>query len=189
MFEQLIDLDRDLLLYLNNAGHVSWDPFFLTITLSTLWIPLFLYFIWLAFTALNRPSFYNTIWTALLLILSVALFGFFVKYSIARPRPHQLLDFATQLRVLKPISGYSFFSGHAASSFAIVTFLCLVLRRLRPWVYGFYIWAFLYSYSRIYLGVHFPLDSLVGALFGTSFALFFYRGLQFKKWTFLNLFS
>ncbi len=189
MYQQLIDWDRDLFVFLNSAGNTSWDAFFLTITLSILWIPLFIYFIWLAFISLERNRFYNTIWTAFLMILTVALVGFFVKYTVARPRPHQLLDMAYDIRALKPISGYSFFSGHAASSFAIVAFLCLLLRKTKPWVYVFYIWALLYSYSRIYIGVHYPLDSIAGALIGSGFAYLFYSWQMISKKSFFNPFK
>jgi undecaprenyl-diphosphatase len=189
MYQQLIDLDRDLFVFLNNAGNTSWDAFFLTVTLSSLWIPLFSYFIFLTFISVEKNRFYNTIWTAFLMILTVALVGFFVKYTVARPRPHQLLDMVHDIRALKPISGYSFFSGHAASSFAIVTFLYLLLRKIKPWVYLFYAWAFLYSYSRIYIGVHYPLDSIAGALTGSGFAYLFYSWLAISKRSFFNPFK
>ena len=148
-----------------------------------------IYFNFVSFANPIELTIHRTIWTAFLMILTVALVGFFVKYTVARPRPHQLLGMVDDIRALKPISGYSFFSGHAASSFAIVTFLCLLLRKIKPWVYVFYLWALLYSYSRIYIGVHYPLDSIAGALIGSGFAYLFYSWLAISKRSFFNPFK
>ncbi|HRZ78075.1 MAG TPA: phosphatase PAP2 family protein, partial [Bacteroidales bacterium] len=62
---------------------------------------------------------------------------------------------------------YGFVSSHAANTFGMATFLSLVFRR--PWLgAGLFFWAVLVSYSRAYLGVHYPLDLLCGGLMGAG---------------------
>lgn len=176
MLQQLLHWDQNCFIFLNSLGHPDWDPFFLTITITTIWIPLFLYFTWLAFQDTNRQEFYALLLTVAVMIVSVAVFGLLVKSLVARPRPYQILDFAHQIRALKPITGYSFFSGHAASSFAIVTLLWLFFKKQKPWFFIFFLWPLLFSFSRIYIGVHFPLDTLIGALIGICAGVLFYKG-------------
>jgi len=86
------------------------------------------------------------------------------------------------IRVLKDPTGYSFFSGHASSSFSIVVYVVLCVRNFSPWVYLAFIWPLLFSLSRIYVGVHYPSDLLVGALVGSLIAfLIFGRASYFAK--------
>jgi undecaprenyl-diphosphatase len=61
---------------------------------------------------------------------------------------------------------YGFASSHAANSFATATFVFLLLRRTRPWIVVLFLWATFVCYTRIYLGVHYPGDLLVGGLIG-----------------------
>jgi undecaprenyl-diphosphatase len=173
--EQLLDWDQSCFIFLNSIGNHHWDPFFLTVTLTTIWFPLFVYFIWLAFDGYTSKEFYSMILTTAVMVLLVAAFAALVKYSVARPRPYLIVDLADQIRALKPISGYSFFSGHAASSFSITTLLWLFFKKQKPWFVYFFFWPILYSFSRIYIGVHFPLDSFVGASVGVGAAFLFYR--------------
>jgi undecaprenyl-diphosphatase len=65
---------------------------------------------------------------------------------------------------------YGFVSSHAANTFGLAIMVLLLFKKLNPWIgYGMVIWAAMVSYSRIYLGVHYPGDILGGALLG-SFA-------------------
>ena len=85
----------------------------------------------------------------------------FFKHWIARPRPCQTMD---DLRVLVHCSPYGFFSAHAANAFGLAF---LFRKWLHPsWFPVLLIIALLQSYSRIHLGVHYPTDLLVGALWG-----------------------
>ncbi len=90
---------------------------------------------------------------------TLALVEGIMKPLIGRLRPSQLLDTI----VVYGASGYSFPSGHAAISFAMAEVISVYEPRLRT---GLYLLAILISLSRIYMGVHYPLDVLFGALFG-----------------------
>ena len=96
------------------------------------------------------------------------------KEYVGRIRPNNVAEISAMIRVLQEPKTYSFFSGHASSSFSIVTFLVLAIRSFNPWVYLAYIWPLIFVASRIYVGVHYPSDILVGAMVGTIIAFFGY---------------
>lgn len=173
--EQLLLWDQRCFIFLNGLGNTAWDPFFQTVTLTTIWFPLFIYFIWLAFVSFDRKTFYKMVLTTGLMVLFVALLGVMVKYGVGRPRPHQVLDGFNEIRALKAVEGPSFFSGHASSSFAIVSLLWLFFKKQKPWFLVFFFWPILYSFSRIYIGVHYPLDVLFGGIIGMLSAFVSYR--------------
>ena len=81
---------------------------------------------------------------------------------------------------------YGFFSAHASNSFSLAIFFGLFLRSsYRLLILLFAIYAFLISYSRIYLGVHYPIDILVGTIFGIINAIVLYK-IYLYSFNFLN---
>ena len=102
----------------------------------------------------------------------------FTKAAVARLRPNNVTDLADVIRILQTPDNYSFFSGHASSSFVVTTFLVLTLREKYKWIYIMYLWPILFIMSRIYVGVHYPGDILVGAFVGTVIAFLFYKSYQ-----------
>ena len=110
------------------------------------------------------------------------------KNVVARLRPNNDEEINTLIRILRSPSGFSFFSGHASSSFSVITFVVLFLRRHFKWIYLFYIWPILFAMSRIYVGVHFPIDLMVGASVGIFSAWMFYKlyGLLISPYLELN---
>src|SRR5690606_10662372 len=186
MLEKLLELDRKLLLYINNFGIVDHDGFCLFITNHISWLPLYLAIlivIWFYFT----PTKFYTIFLQILLVLLVCgLATFLVKITVGRLRPEHLVDLQNKLRVLSYPTSYSFFSGHAANSFAITTFVVLVLRQKTKWSYLFYFWPLLFTYSRMYLGVHYPSDILMGTLVGVLIAWIIYKYIYLKQVQVIN---
>jgi len=175
MLDALLKWDRETLIYLNNLGFERYDVFWVTITNITTWIPLFVLFIALLFLKYPRKDALYKLITVLSLIVFVLVITNITKFGIARLRPNNDLEINTLIRILKSPSDYSFFSGHASSSFSITTLMVVLLWNKAKWSLLFFIWPLLFCFSRIYVGVHFPLDIIVGAIIGTLSGMLFYK--------------
>ena len=175
MLDKLLQWDRDVFIYLNSLGIENHDVFWSTITNFSTWIPLFIFFIVLVFRKYPKGEALWVLGTVLFTLVFVAMFTGIVKEWVARLRPNNTEEINTLIRILKSPTGYSFFSGHASSSFSITTAFFLFLRDKFKWSWLFFIWPLMFATSRIYVGVHYPLDLLVGAGVGMLFAFLFYR--------------
>lgn len=175
MFDQILEYDRELLVYLNNLGIERYDLFWQSITKTTFWIPLFLFFSYLIQKAWAHQKPWISQVTALTTFLVTISLTTLVKILVSRVRPSMDQEFSKLLRVLNESSSFSFFSGHAANSFAVTTIVVLLVQRRYPCAFLFYIWPVLFSFSRIYVGVHYPSDILAGILVGVTLGLLGYR--------------
>jgi len=95
-----------------------------------------------------------------------------IKHGTKRYRPTHNLEIRERVHTVNDYRGgqYSFFSGHAANAFGVVTFLILCFRWIPlKWRLLCYLYPLLIGYSRIYLGVHYPGDILAGAVDGLAF--------------------
>lgn len=171
MWEQLQQWDRELFIHLNSLGSQEYDAFWVFVTKIEHWTPLYIGFFILFFFAYKKKEAYMGILsTVLVFALTIGVTGL-VKYSVGRLRPNNVLELEGVIRVLQTPLNFSFFSGHAAVSFAVTTFVVLALRKRFKWTYLFYVWPLLFVASRILVGVHYPGDILVGALVGTVIAI------------------
>ncbi|WP_405383623.1 phosphatase PAP2 family protein [Maribacter sp. LLG6340-A2] len=179
MLDGILQWDRDTFIYLNNLGEEHYDVFWSTVTKYPPWIPLFLALLILIFLKFSKREAISIVLTLLVMVVSVETVTNLVKNIVARPRPNNTEEIRAMIRVIRNPSSYSFFSGHAALSFSIMTFVVLNLRKYVPWVVLGFIWPMLFVMSRIYLGVHYPLDVFVGAIFGVLSAYLFYKLYRF----------
>jgi undecaprenyl-diphosphatase len=178
MLEQLLLWDREAFLYLNNLGVAPLDPFWSTVTDIATWTPLFLLFFVLLLNTYPWKQAVTIALTALLLLGVVLWFTDWTKAVVARLRPNQDLELRPLVRVLRDPGGYSFFSGHASSSFSIATLMFCFLRTHFRAASLVFLWPLLFASSRIFVGVHYPLDLMAGALAGIAFGAVFHRGYQ-----------
>lgn len=174
MWDQLLNWDQEFFIYLNGLGVEKYDLFWTVITQITTWIPLFLLFILLFFLKFPKKEAFFQVLTVSGLVLFVTGITYWAKFGVKRLRPCNEEAINSFIRILKTPQDFSFFSGHASSSFAITTLMFLLLRNKIKWSWIFVLWPLLFSCSRIYVGVHYPLDILVGAIVGLLSGILFY---------------
>ena len=175
--EEIISFDQRLLLALNGSESTYVDNIFLMITSISTWIPLLLLLLYILFK--NRPwreVLFFVIFLTLLLVVADRFTSGFCKPYFHRFRPSHEPALQGLVDLVNGKRGglYGFISGHASNGFAICTFIALYLRR-KAVTFPLILWACLSSYSRIYLGLHYPGDILCGALFGIFMGYTFHR--------------
>lgn len=175
LFDKIIEIDRELFIYLNNLGSENWDTFWLTATDKYTWIPLYILLLFLIFWYYGWKKTLVIILISALLIAFTDQFVNLIKNTSHRLRPNRDPSLQSLIRVIKNSGGYSFVSGHATNSFAVATFMIAILRRHFKPIYFILIWPFLFAYSRIYVGVHFPIDITLGMILGLLIGFIFYR--------------
>jgi undecaprenyl-diphosphatase len=171
MLETLKLWDRKLFVFLNNLGIEQYDGFWIFITRIESWTFLFIGFIMLILHYHKVKRGLGIVMVTLIIFGITLLITNVTKVYVARLRPNNVEALSELIRALLRPTSYSFFSGHASSSFAITTFVVLSIRKFSRWIYLAYLWPVLFVLSRIYVGVHYPSDIVVGALVGFLMAL------------------
>lgn len=181
MLDKLISLDSRLLVYLNSLGSESYDWLWLMITKQLYWTPLFLLLLFVIYKKIGTKQFlYVVLFITLILIFTDQITNLF-KNGFQRLRPCNSPDINTIIRVVKTSGSYSFFSGHAANSMAVATFIYLLMKSYFKYFFLLFLWPFVFAYSRIYLGLHYPIDILCGYLFGFLSGYSFYNLHQYYQ--------
>ena len=179
--ETISSIDSDLFLFLNGL-HVDWlDKVMIAITQMWVWIPLYLLLIYWTVKQYGKRCWWIFLAVGLVVLCSDQLSAHVCKPLFHRLRPCYNPDLQYLIYLPKGMAGgrYGFVSSHAANTFAVAAFLAAALRKNRNWI-GFvlYFWAFISSYSRIYLGFHYPGDILCGALLGILIGLILWKVFQ-----------
>ncbi len=177
MFEFLNDIDTSLFLYLNGLNHPWVDPIMVFITGKFSWIPLYAALLAVFIWKYKWQTVMILLVIAILIALSDQLSVKAFKFVFERPRPCHEPDLMPYIHLPAGKCGgaYGFVSSHAANSFALAGFVYLLFRSwFRSVGYFTFGWATLVSYSRIYVGVHYPGDIVAGALLGLIVALVVY---------------
>ena len=192
MIDYVLNLDTELFVYLNSLGIPLFDNFW--ILLSSKEANIFFYSTLLLYYSYSKSLkfkfselFYLLILIALMITVTDQTANLF-KDSFQRLRPCYNEMIKDSLRLVKESCGgkYGFFSAHASNSFTLAVFFGLLYKnKFKYLIYLSLLYASLISYSRIYLGVHFPLDIIFGATFGIIIGIltfkFYEKNLYFFK--------
>ena len=175
MLDYVLEFDRELLLYLNNLGHESWDGFWFTVTNKWSSIPLYVLLLFLMAKGLGKKG------VGLLVVCLAAMITFtdqvtnLFKDGFERLRPCAQEGVVEFLR-LGDCHGFGFFSGHSSNSMAAAVFTILMLKsKYKKFIFLMIPWSVMVGYSRIYVGKHYPLDVICGLIFGLCSGYLFYN--------------
>jgi undecaprenyl-diphosphatase len=148
-------------------------------------IPLYVF---IAFLLFKNYTIRTTLFLVLAAGLCVALSDLSAKHLFKevflRYRPSHHLELNQQLHFVNDYRGgtYGFVSSHASNMFAIGTFVWLTLKsKIGKWSLFFIVWAIIVCYSRVYLGVHYPSDVVVGGLLGIFISTIIYGSITRMK--------
>lgn len=188
MLQEIIKLDHQLFYAINTGlSNLVFDWLMPILRNRYTWIPLYFFIVYYLIKNLKIKGLY----LSLTLIACFAFADFtsasLIKKAIKRPRPCNEITFKSQVIMrVNCGSGFSFPSTHATDHFAIALFLVCVFKNNNKYVsIALISWAFLIAFAQVYVGVHFPIDVICGAIYGAiigcAFALFF--KYKFKNFT------
>jgi undecaprenyl-diphosphatase len=181
MLKKILSLDTELFIYLNSLGSETYDGLWLFITKQVNWIPLFLVLLYVIFKKIGiKQTLYLLLFVAILITITDQTTNLF-KNGFQRLRPCNNPDINTFIRVVKKSNSFSFFSGHAANTMAVATFLFFNFKHKIKYFGLLFLWPLIFAYSRIYLGLHYPIDILTGYLFGFIFGFLMFKIYKFAQ--------
>ncbi len=181
MLDKILSLDQKLFVYLNSLGSETYDGFWLLITKQIYWTPLFLFLLYLIFKKLGtKKTLYLVLFVAILLVFTDQFANLF-KNGVQRLRPCNNPEINSFIRIVQFRSSFSFFSGHATSSMAVATFLYLIFKKDFKYFWLLFLWPLIFAYSRIYLGLHYPLDIISGYFFGAILGFLMFKLYQTEQ--------
>lgn len=166
--DTLLELDRRLLLFFNGFHHPALDSFMYYASQTMAWLPLYILLIVFIFRKYKSDGWYVLIGAAITVLLADQITSSIMKPFFARLRPSQEPSLIGLVHLVNGYKGglFGFASSHAANTFGTALFVWLMLKPFYKKIVWLFLWAALMSYTRIYLGVHYPGDILVGAIVG-----------------------
>ncbi|MBS1682943.1 MAG: phosphatase PAP2 family protein [Bacteroidetes bacterium] len=177
----ILDLDKKILLWLNGFHHPALDTVMYYCTQTLFWLPLYLFLIFLIFKNYKKDGLYFMVGVAITILLADQITSSFMKPFFARLRPSHEPSLEGMVHIVRNYRGglYGFASGHAANTFGVALLIWLALKPFYRWIGLIFLWAALMTYTRIYLGVHYPGDILVGGTIGSACG---WVGFKIARW-------
>lgn len=176
--QKILEADTELFLFLNSFHNNFWDTIMLIVTRKETWVPFYLVILFFIFRNYKSKWLLAVIFLILTIVLSDQL-SVVLKETIQRFRPVHNPEIEHLVHnVLRKGGLYGFVSSHAANGFAFFVFTSRLFRNRGYWVLLLF-WALLISYSRLYSGVHYPLDLAGGALLGWLIGAGMYKLMMF----------
>ncbi len=188
LIQSLNLFDTELFLFLNGMHNSFFDGFMYAFTQIFVWIPLYASVIYL----LIKTKKYDALWLILFLVLCIVICdqisSGIIKNTVQRLRPSHEPSLDGMVHLVNGYTGgrFGFVSSHAANTFGFALLSSLLIRN-RNFAVMIFAWSLVNCYSRIYLGVHYPLDIVGGLLVGTFAATVCYIALLKFKPGVLNI--
>lgn len=174
MLDSLINFDKSVFLALNKL-HAPWlDPIMYWVSDTVIWIPLYAFLLYHVVKLPRKHAIVAVLCIAAAITMADQLSSKLIRPRLERPRPTWDAEISSQVHTVNDYRGghYGFPSSHAANTFCAAVLIILLLRK--PWTRWLLAWALLVSYSRIYLGVHYPGDIIFGGILGSVCAVICY---------------
>lgn len=182
LVRQIEQFDKTCFLQANALHNDFFDGFMFWITDKFVWIPLYISILYVIIKNKKRETLLIAIGIILTIVFADQFASGLCKPLFQRLRPSHDPSIELIVHTVRADKGdlYGFISSHAANTFGLAMFTALLFKNI--WYSCMiFMWAILNSYSRIYLGMHFPLDILFGALSGVLIAWIFYTLYLFLK--------
>ena len=177
MIENLIEIDKNITLLLNGSHSLFVDGLAMNATSTYVWLAFYLSLLYVIIRRSGDMKFISLTVLAIVICIILADQGAsgVCKPLVERFRPSQDPSFLMSVDIVGGYRGgmYGFFSSHAANTFALATFVSLLVK-WKPLTFQLYIWALVNSWTRVYLGVHYFGDLLIGAVYGILVGLVLY---------------
>jgi undecaprenyl-diphosphatase len=152
---------------------------------TVLWIPFYGFLVYCMIKQIRKRFWLVLLFAVATIALTDRITAGLMKPYFKRLRPSREAGLAKEIHLIKEENGqlyrggqFGFASSHAANSFGLAMFIWLIFRRVWRYAAWLFLWAGVVSYTRIYLGVHYPLDIMAGAVIGVAVAYVMAFGYQ-----------
>ncbi len=132
------------------------------------WIPLYVLLLYIAIKKYGKNGWLWVLCVLATVLITDQLSAHVIKPLVQRDRPYLDATFSAQVRLLLSNfnRGYSFVSSHATNHFGIAIFFISTLPAIKKYKYWFIGWAAFVCFAQVYVGLHYPIDVLCGAVLG-----------------------